>query len=258
MGTAKTCLLFFTIQLIYIISAQEMKRVPDGFVGTRGKKSISDISSDTDHYYKRKPQFFVGVRGKKNLIDTLTEEHFKRAPMGFVGMRGKKELISPDFRYSGSGIIPKVDGSLIGKIDYSANGDISDETAYSVNNFITEYLQNLEKDNILENELKFEQMMNSQPMSDESAATDVDKRAANMHQFYGVRGKKSIQNKRPYDLTFRGKFIGVRGKKAIKDDNSAEAIKFLLDQEGPWPKRKTQMGFFGMRGKKWTDGEPQN
>lgn len=253
MGTAKTCLLFFTIQLIYIISAQEMKRVPDGFVGTRGKKSISDISSDTDHYYKRKPQFFVGVRGKKSLVDTLTEEHFKRAPMGFVGMRGKKELISPDFRYSGSGIIPKLDGSLIGKIDYSANGDISDETA--LNNFIAEYLQNLEKDNMLENELKFEQMMNSQPMSDESAAPDVDKRAANIHQFYGVRGKKSIQNKRPYDLTFRGKFIGVRGKKAIKDGNSAEAIKFLLDQEGPWPKRKTQMGFFGMRGKKWTDGE---
>lgn len=255
MGTAKTCLLFFTIQLIYIISAQEMKRVPDGFVGTRGKKSISAISSDTDHYYKRKPQFFVGVRGKKSLADTLADEHFKRAPMGFVGMRGKKEFESPGFQYSGSGFVPKLDGSLIGKIDYSTNGDLRDENAYSINNFIAEYLQNLEKDNMLENDLQFEQMINSQPLSDESAATDVDKRAANVHQFYGVRGKKSIQNKRPYDLTFRGKFIGVRGKKVIKDDDSAEATKFLLDQEGPWPKRKTQMGFFGMRGKKWADGE---
>lgn len=253
MGTAKTCLLFFTIQLIYIISAQEMKRVPDGFVGTRGKKSISDLSSDTDHYYKRKPQFFVGVKGKKSLVDTLAEENYKRAPMGFVGMRGKKEYTSPNFRYSG--LIPKLDGSLVGKIDYSANGDLGDDAVYSVNNLISEYLQDLEKENILENELKFEQMMNSQLLSDDSAANDVDKRAANMRQFYGVRGKKSIQNKRPYDLTFRGKFIGVRGKKDVKEDNSAEAIKFLLDQQGPWPKRKTQMGFFGMRGKKWTDGE---
>lgn len=255
MGTAKTCLLFFTIQLIYIISAQEMKRIPDGFVGTRGKKSNSDISSDVNHYYKRKPQFFVGVRGKKNLADILAEENFKRAPMGFIGMRGKKEGISPDFEYSGSSFIPKQDGSLIGKIDYAANGDFSDEATYSVNNLIAEYLQNLENDNILEHELKSAQIMNSQPMSEESE-TDVDKRAANVHQFYGVRGKKSIQNKRPYDLTFRGKFIGVRGKKFIKDDDSVEAIKFLLGQEGPWSKRKTQMGFFGMRGKKWADGEP--
>lgn len=77
---------------------------------------------------------------------------------------------------------------------------------------------------------------------------EVEKRA-NFHKFYGVRGKKSVPSKRPYDVSFRGKFIGVRGKKDLKN-YGAQEIKFLLPR--PWPKRR---GFQGMRGKKSTDDD---
>ncbi|XP_026761394.1 tachykinins [Galleria mellonella] len=246
MGTSRTCLFFITMHLIYAASAQDIeKRVPKGFLGMRGKKYDS---ASSEQFYKRRPQFFVGVKGKKSFLEALENYEYKRAPMGFVGMRGKKESYIPNLYYPDSyEYVPKRDGSLIGQIDYASSDETRqfDENEFPVlNDFLTEYLQKLERpeavtEATVDNELTNERITN-----------EVDKRAANMHQFYGVRGKKSVQDKRPYDLTFRGKFIGVRGKKDTKN-SAAQEVKFLLN--GPWPKRKAQMGFFGMRGKKWID-----
>lgn len=261
MGVFRIYLFFMMIHLIYVVSAQEVvKRVPHGFVGMRGKKLID--SAEMEKFYKRKPQFFVGVKGKKNYLDALDDgpvNVFKRAPMGFVGMRGKKDLFSPEmlfypenYEYIRNG------GSLVGQIVYSTKEDIknTDETDFPLlNEMLSEYLQKLQNSdfNTVESETA-SNLVNNEDQTNERITNEVDKRAANIHQFFGVRGKKSFQNKRPYDLTFRGKFIGVRGKKDV-NNNNAQEIKFLLDHSGPWPKRKSQMGFFGMRGKKWTDGK---
>ncbi|KAM3960797.1 LOW QUALITY PROTEIN: tachykinin [Aphomia sociella] len=245
MSTSRTCLLFVTIHLIYMATAQNIdKRVPQGFLGMRGKKYESE---STEQFYKRKPQFFVGVKGKKNFLDDLENYYYKRAPMGFVGMRGKKESYIPEAYYSDSyEYVPKRGGSLIGQIDYASNDEkLETENEFPVlNDLLTEYLQKLQRPEVVT------ESSAETDLTNERITNEVDKRAANMHQFYGVRGKKSVQDKRPYDLTFRGKFIGVRGKKDIKN-SGAQEIKFLLN--GPWPKRKAQMGFFGMRGKKWID-----
>ncbi|KAL4717250.1 hypothetical protein ACJJTC_017137 [Scirpophaga incertulas] len=239
MAASKKYFLLIAIQLIQVISGQEVhKRVPQGFLGMRGKKYDSEA---TEQFYKRKPQFFVGVKGKKNIFDLLDEE--KRAPMGFVGMRGKKELF-PDL-YSSYEFPPK-HGSLIGQIDYASSNEGNNYDFPILNEILNEYLQKIE-DSSLEHVTEMPQDGEAERITNE-----VEKRAAKMHQFYGVRGKKSIQNKRPYDLTFRGKFIGVRGKKDLKN-SGAQEIRFLLGAGGPWPKRKSQMGFVGMRGKKWTD-----
>lgn len=91
------------------------ERVPSGFTGVRGKRSVPDssylnddlkavegaTSSDKD---KRAPSGFVGMRGKKpdTWEGTYPEGlYIKRAPSGFMGMRGKKEL------FSNYGITPK-------------------------------------------------------------------------------------------------------------------------------------------------------
>ncbi|CAG9793568.1 unnamed protein product [Diatraea saccharalis] len=242
MDRSRKYFLFIAIQLIYAISGQEVqKRVPQGFLGMRGKKFESE---STEQFYKRKPQFFVGVKGKKNIFDLLDSEE-KRGPMGFVGMRGKKEFFLPE-TYPGYELGPKR-GSLIGQIDYTSS-DENDQINYDFPLFrelLNKYLQKAEETEqtteIPDTGEEYERISN-----------EVDKRAANIHQFFGVRGKKSIQNKRPYDLTFRGKFIGVRGKKDLKNSGAHE-IRFLLGSNSPWPKRRTQMGFVGMRGKKWTD-----
>ncbi|XP_041983017.1 tachykinins [Aricia agestis] len=215
---AKTCMLLLSIHLV-LVSAQEVKRVPQGFVGMRGKKYFDN----ENEFYKRKPQFFVGVKGKK-FDEADFDEFDKRVPMGFVGMRGKK--FYPEMYEYG---YPRR-GSLVGQIEYA-----TDEAEYPFDD-INEFLQKLQSNYATEASLE---------------DNEVEKRAK-MHQFFGVRGKKSITEKRPYDLTFRGKFIGVRGKKDLK--NSGQEVKFLLN--GPWPKRR-QMGFVGMRGKKWDDASDE-
>ncbi|XP_049886062.1 tachykinins-like isoform X2 [Pectinophora gossypiella] len=252
---SRTCIFVIICHLIYMISAQEVvKRVPQGFVGMRGKKYTDIDSAEVEHFFKRKPQFFVGVKGKKSFLNPLEQDalNYKRAPMGFVGMRGKKEYLTEDNMYypDGYSYLPKPAGSLIGQIDYSTNDEIKHSDTPMLNELITEYLQKLENVNSGEFVSKLPRAVDE--TSDEHFTNEIDKRAANIHQFFGVRGKKSVHNKRPYDLTFRGKFIGVRGKKDAKY-NGMQELKFLLDQSAPWPKRKTQMGFFGMRGKKWTD-----
>ncbi|XP_045538070.1 tachykinins [Papilio machaon] len=231
----KTCLLFIIINLICMAIAQDMeKRVPQGFLGMRGKKYLD--SEEIGEFYKRKPQFFVGVKGKKNYAEP--DIYDKRARMGFFGMRGKKEY--PELLFPDS--YPQRVGSLFGQIEYAANElPINQEP---LDDLITDYIQKLQGSNLSPEHIDTEIIPDESEMTNE-----VDKRAK-LHQFYGVRGKKSVQNKRPYDLSFRGKFIGVRGKKDVKN---AQEIKFLLGENGPWPKRKAQMGFFGMRGKKWTD-----
>ncbi|ENN71230.1 hypothetical protein D910_01666, partial [Dendroctonus ponderosae] len=109
------------------LADEHHKRVPSGFTGVRGKKSIPDEaysadldnsnsieqqteytpSSDTEapasfNYIveKRAPSGFFGMRGKKpwNFLQSSNypEELYKRAPMGFVGMRGKKDSLEDD------------------------------------------------------------------------------------------------------------------------------------------------------------------
>lgn len=248
MGIQKAYFILISVHLLYIASAQEMnKRMPQGFIGMRGKKYLEDGTE----FYKRKPQFFVGVKGKKTFNEDVdnTDAYFKRAPMGFMGVRGKKESLfsENDYYPQSHEYVPKRDGSLIGQIDYTSNEVPNDPELPLLNELLAEYLQNYEPVSTIEPE--------SNESSDENLeriSNEVEKRASNMHQFYGVRGKKSVQNKRPYDFNFRGKFIGVRGKKDLINSKPHE-IKFLLN--GPFPKRKGQMGFFGMRGKKWIDGK---
>lgn len=68
------------------------KRLPSGFIGSRGKKSVNN-----DDYYefeKRAPMGFQGVRGKKSEFPNYIQTEDKRAPLaGFFGMRGKKQPI---------------------------------------------------------------------------------------------------------------------------------------------------------------------
>ncbi|KAJ8711600.1 hypothetical protein PYW08_008554 [Mythimna loreyi] len=251
MGAPRACLIFITIQLVSLAYAQEVsKRVPQGFLGMRGKKYFDE--DGIEQFYKRKPQFFVGVKGKKSLQDILEapEEYYKRAPMGFMGMRGKKDIIFPETQ--SNELFPKRDGSLIGQIDYSSKEEPvpNDPDFPLLNELLLHYLSQMNPQRM--DFVPIGESVESSVEPDQS--NEVGKRAANFNQFYGVRGKKSINNKRPYDLSFRGKFIGVRGKKDLKNSgNGAHEIKFLVDQNGPLPKRKAQMGFFGMRGKKWTD-----
>ncbi|CAH2095086.1 unnamed protein product [Euphydryas editha] len=244
MGIAKTYVLLITLHLVYVVTAQEVvRRVPQGFLGMRGKKYYEFGDNE---FYKRKPQFFVGVKGKKNY--DITEADFKRAPMGFVGMRGKKEYMYPDIMLFPESYeyVPKRSGSLIGQIDYSTDEKNNAPEYPILNEFINEYIQKLRSN--LNNEVSTE----SSDVSDDSNMTNEMEKRANIHKFFGVRGKKSIQNKRPYDVSFRGKFIGVRGKKDLKN-SGAQEIKFLLNE--PWPKRRMQTGFIGMRGKKWGNDE---
>lgn len=243
MGTSRTYLMFITIQLFSLATAQEMdKRIPQGFLGMRGKKYIG--ADSTEQFYKRRPQFFIGDKGKKSLQEILEsgEEFYKRVPMGFIGMRGKKDAAFPELETAE--YVPKRDGSLIGEIDYTSNESQNNADSYPIlNELLSQYLQKL---NIPKTNMNPETELDNDVNSNE-----VEKRAANLHQFFGVRGKKFFNNdKRPYDVSFRGKFIGVRGKKDLKNSGAHE-IKFLLDN--PLPKRKSQMGFFGMRGKKWAD-----
>lgn len=267
---SKTIITVLTLHMIAFATSQETdKRGPQGFFGMRGKKLV-----EGEQFYKRKPQFFVGVKGKKDMYDIndVIEDYNKRAPMGFMGMRGKKDLFSDEKRAPMGFVgmrgkkdffsdekramgfvgmrgkkenedslyyperfdyVPK-QGSLIGQIDYNSNS----EEFPLLNQMLAEYLVKEDQD-----------QMDQSQTNEERFTNEVEKRA---HQFFGVRGKKSLQNKRPYDVNFRGKFIGVRGKKDLKN-SAPQEIKFLLD--GPFPKRKGNMGFVGMRGKKWTDGE---
>lgn len=224
-----------------MITAQEMdKRVPQGFLGMRGKKYDED---GIGQFYKRKPQFFVGVKGKKSLQELLDsrEEFYKRA-LRLSGALDAKDASTSDadsYEY-----VPKRDGSLIGQIDYSTSGDGYQDRFPILNDILMQYMQKIGNPSVqneaVESDVPFMPLTN-----------EIAKRATDIHRFFGVRGKKSMTDKRPYDLSFRGKFIGVRGKKDVKNSGTHE-IKFLLD--GPLPKRKSQMGFFGMRGKKWAGG----
>lgn len=242
MARSRTWFIIISMHLASYIVAQDLnKRGPQGFLGMRGKKLTDD---SIEQFYKRKPQFFVGVKGKKTLYDMLKspEYYYKRAPMGFMGVRGKKESIE-DYGYYPESFeyVPKR-GSLIGQIDYQSNGNNVEDFPF-LNDVLTDYLSKLERENAVTE--------SNEGPDVERITNEVDKRAGSIHQFFGVRGKKSIE-KRPYDVSFRGKFIGVRGKKDVKN-SGAQEIKFLLEN-GPLPKRKSQMGFIGMRGKKWTDG----
>ncbi|XP_063359108.1 tachykinins [Cydia amplana] len=238
MNTARVyCLLIVAcVQLGQHAASAQDKRAPMGFVGMRGKK-FADL--DDPDIFKRKPQYhFIGVKGKKDLYDF--DQEVKRAPMGFLGMRGKKERDSILFPPHSSSELYDDTGYFRGKIDYSP---ISIPEQHN-------QLQDYQLNELLERLRASDENEVSMPESAEDDMSNaINKRAAKMNQFYGVRGKKSGQ---PFEANFRGRFIAVRGKRDMKS-SEAQEIKFLLGQNGPWPKRKAQMGFFGVRGKKWTD-----
>lgn len=67
------------------------KRAPSGFMGMRGKKSISN-NDYFESESKRAPMGFHGVRGKKSQFENFLVTEDKRGPVtGFFGMRGKKQ-----------------------------------------------------------------------------------------------------------------------------------------------------------------------
>lgn len=67
------------------------KRAPSGFMGMRGKKSISN-NDYFESESKRAPMGFQGVRGKKSQFENFLVTEDKRGPItGFFGMRGKKQ-----------------------------------------------------------------------------------------------------------------------------------------------------------------------
>lgn len=240
-------LLVILLQLATYASSQELnKRSPQGFLGMRGKKYSEN---DFEHFFKRRPQFFVGVKGKKSLLSQPeVPDIYKRAPMGFVGMRGKKEF--NQFSDSGGYDLPPY-GSLIGQIDYATNGfDDSTKPIPFLKYLLTEYFQALTnpEENV---NLNFD--FDNQTATENVDFNDIENQSATIPQYYGVREKKSVQTKRPFDVNFRGKFIGVRGKKDGKA-NGINQIKFFLDHDAYFPKRGAHSnGFFGMRGKKWND-----
>ncbi|XP_038207433.1 tachykinins [Zerene cesonia] len=219
MGSCRAYILIATLQLAQVLAVEEVvKRSPHGFFGMRGKKYMEPRDTEM---FKRRPNFFVGVKGKRAFEYPEDLWPYKRTPMGFVGMRGKKEFTDFPLPYSFE-YDPK--RNAISQMDY-----INDANRDSfMNAAINEYLQKLQ----------------SADDDDSRITNEVDKRA-----FYGVRGKKSMPEKRQNRP--RG-FIGVRGKKDVRYGGPKE-IKFLLS--GPWPKRKAQTGFMGMRGKKWTDAD---
>nr|QMS43305.1 tachykinin [Grapholita molesta] len=236
MNTARVyCLLIVAcVQLSQHAASAQDKRAPLGFVGMRGKKFVE---LDDPDIFKRKPQYhFIGVKGKKDLFDF--DQEVKRAPMGFLGMRGKKD---PDsYLLPHSSELYDDTGYFRGKINYSPIPMLEQDNP----------LRDYQLNELLER-LRVSDENDSMPESvEDDMSNAINKRAAKMNQFYGVRGKKSGQ---PFEANFRGRFIAVRGKRDMKNSDAQEIREFLLGQNGPWPKRKAQMGFFGMRGKKWAD-----
>lgn len=111
-STTISTTLSVALAILFIICSGEehQKRIPSGFTGVRGKKSVSNLeyssgdvtTSDlkaqnvvSDTVDKRAPSGFMGMRGKKPFSEWnefYPEELYKRAPSGFMGMRGKKEM----------------------------------------------------------------------------------------------------------------------------------------------------------------------
>nr|QGA72578.1 tachykinin-related peptide [Rhynchophorus ferrugineus] len=195
------------------------KRVPSGFTGVRGKKSIPDEaynSDDVEHNLlaqnydsfgpmseasgtlnyldKRAPSGFFGMRGKK---PWNYPEEYKRAPMGFVGMRGKKG--SFDDAYNAPDDYPK-------RAQMGFFG-MRGKKYYNQPTFSGDVLARMSQ-------------VRDKKDTENSSGYFEDKRAPS--GFFGMRGKKhplgffgTRGKKYPYE--FRGKFVGVRGKKSYND-----------------------------------------
>lgn len=122
-------LLLLTSLCWCVLAEDHHKRVPSGFTGVRGKKSIPEGAYDEQdapeasktpeeqhpeqqRVEKRAPSGFMGMRGKKPYgygepwegSYQFQDAVYKRAPSGFMGMRGKKD--NELFGY-GKSFIPK-------------------------------------------------------------------------------------------------------------------------------------------------------
>ncbi|XP_066140099.1 tachykinins [Euwallacea fornicatus] len=208
---------------------QHHKRVPSGFTGVRGKKSIPDdayaedvennnsIQQQTEYTLletetqtssplnyllaKRAPSGFFGMRGKKPwTYAQYPEELYKRAPMGFVGMRGKKDVSEDRSGFIYDDPLKRAQMGFFGmrgkKFWIGAN-DAQGDSKRAPMGFVG--------------------MRGKKDFEDPQSYYESDKRAPS--GFFGMRGKKQPSGffgmrgkKYPYE--FRGKFVGVRGKKS--------------------------------------------
>lgn len=208
------------------------KRVPSGFTGVRGKKSIPNeayTSEDTDgsnsiqqvdaidtetplpvNYAmdKRAPSGFFGMRGKKPWNNP--DEMYKRAPMGFVGMRGKKENFDED--------------------DYTFDEPLKRAPMGFFGMRGKKYLIEPGYQGDKRAPMGFVGMRGKKEYETPIGYYEDNKRAPS--GFFGMRGKKrsygffGMRGKK-YPYEFRGKFVGVRGKKssdvAVPDDYLLES-----------------------------------
>lgn len=116
-------------------SDERDKRLPVGFVGSRGKKSIND-----DDYFdmdeKRSPMGFTGVRGKKSEFQNFIDMNEKRVPFAsFFGMRGKKQpVVRPtDIRLSFIKCLTLSHYSLLFSCSRAFLGSIKNRTFHTEN-----------------------------------------------------------------------------------------------------------------------------
>ncbi|GLV34461.1 Tachykinin [Carabus blaptoides fortunei] len=175
------------------LASDSARRVPSGFQGVRGKKSIQDtypgdnVIADAGAdvtLEKRIPSAgFHGMRGKK-LYDLP-----KRAPMGFMGMRGKKEL-----EYVGEDLDKRAPMGFMGmrgKKEYEDEYDTAAEVALMNNDFYMDKRAPMG-------------FMGMRGKKEYTPGMMEEEKRAPMSGFFGMRGKKQPG---------KSAFFGMRGKK---------------------------------------------
>ncbi|KAL3272660.1 hypothetical protein HHI36_014125 [Cryptolaemus montrouzieri] len=237
----------FTSTLILCLhlarSEDHHKRVPSGFTGVRGKKSITENSKTSPFYEDDADDESGGNGGSPQVPIPATGPHFasgidgelmKRAPsMGFVGMRGKKPWderdVFDEFDYDSlSKRAPNGFFGMRGK-----KGDELDSLLYDLEKRMNSGFFGMRGKKEFDffdtpaymSEKRAPSMgfvgMRGRKNYDDSL-TDFGKRAPS--GFFGMRGKKqwplfALRGKKiPYQ--FRSKFVGVRGKKSMFNDDS--------------------------------------
>nr|QHB80572.1 tachykinin-related peptide transcript a [Carabus violaceus] len=215
------------------LASDSVRRVPSGFQGVRGKKSIQDtypgdsVIADTGAdvaLEKRIPSAgFHGMRGKKLYPERneLPSDLSKRAPMGFMGMRGKKEQ-----EYVGEDLDKRAPMGFMGMRGKKEYEDEYDEAALMNNDFYMDKRAPMG-------------FMGMRGKKEYAPVMMEDEKRAPVSGFFGMRGKKQpgksaffgMRGKKfPYEL--RGKFVGVRGKKQSNENAIPEPEATETEDEG--------------------------
>lgn len=292
MTLKKICLTLTLATLVTVAHAEiGNKRIPSGFLGMRGKKSVDygNFDDALDRVSWFDPMDEAKLANLENaLLDRSQDAYygyqdhigsFKRAPMGFQGMRGKKNYLmntepfedtfddeylekrAPNLGFQG----------MRGKREFEYSPYLySDKRAplgfqgmrgkKSVDDLKKPEDAEIKTEKVTS--ISQEQPINGYDMGSSDGMVSMKQRRAQSVGFYGVRGKKmpSVSSffgmrgkKGPYDYQFRGKFVGVRGKKMYEGRPSE--LQMLADKLAwngdSYEKRKGPSGFVGMRGKKW-------